>query len=130
VVGQRLGQPVAEKASDRDRVLGHPQGLAHRAQAPQGGDQKELHQDDRVHAGAAEVDVEGERRLAHGVPAHQPLDPAQQIVARHQLIQADHLQLAGLLARAHRDRHDHHPESEDSLTIFAAASDATSLTGS
>ena len=130
MVGKRLAQAVAEKAPDRKGVLGHPQGLAHRAQPAQGGHQEELHQHDRIDAGPADVDVEGARRLAHRMPAHQPLHPAQQVIARHQLIQADHLQLAGLLSRAHRDRHDHHPDSEDVMEIFAARSDATSLTGS
>lgn len=130
VVGQGLGEPVAEEAADRDRVLGHLEGLAHRADPAQGGHQEQFHEDARVDPGAAEVDIEGPRRLAHRVPAHQGLDPAQQVIGRRQLVRADHLQLAGLFSRAHGDRHDYHPDSEDVMAIFAAAPDAISLTGS
>ena len=59
VVGQALGEPVAEKAPDRDVALGHPQGLAHRGKALDRCDQEELDEHDGIDRGTALVAVEG-----------------------------------------------------------------------
>lgn len=68
VVGQSLGEPVAEKAPDRDVALGHPQGLAHRGKALDGRDHKQLDEHDGIDRRPTLVAVEGSGRGAHRVP--------------------------------------------------------------
>ena len=123
VMRQRLGQPVAQKPPDRQIDLRHTQRLAHRAHPADRGDQEHLDQHDRIDARAPEIRVKRQRRRAHRVPRHQPLDPTQHIVVADQLVQADHLDLPCLLTRPDRDRHELHG-------LNPAGRTPTSLTGS
>ena len=52
--------------------------------------------------------IKRSRRLTDMIPINQPLDPAQIVIDRHQIVQTYHLHLPGLLTRPDRERSESH----------------------
>lgn len=52
--------------------------------------------------------IKRSRRLTNMIPIDQPLDPAQIVIDRHQIVHRHHLNLPGLLPRPDRERRKRH----------------------
>jgi hypothetical protein len=111
VSGQPLGEAVAQEAAQVEAQSGHPQKLAHGADALQRPGDHELDEHDGVDRGAADaLGVVGRRQLAHEAPVDEAIEPPVAVVFGHELIEADHLHLPGrLLAPLLTHGHDPPP---------------------
>jgi hypothetical protein len=113
MIGQPLGQPIAQKAPDRHVGLRRLEDRAHRPQPPPRQHQRELDQHCRIKPrppNTAGV-IKRARRRAHVLPIDKLLDAPQLVISRHQIIQTDDLHLPRLLTRPNRKRRQRHLDS-------------------
>jgi hypothetical protein len=107
--GQPLAEAVTDEAAQVEPQRRHPQQLPDRADPLERGRDHQLHQHDRIDRRTPDIlGVIGRRRRAHERPIDQLVETAVAVVGRHQLVQADQLDLQR--RRPILDSADRHPK--------------------